>query len=230
MNRCPNPACVLKVGDGRGFIIEHRTTHPRLGHELSKRRVVTAAHCLPKLPPAHPAAHWWERTFHILGSLDGRKHDVAVECLFVDPVADIAVLGRPDEPELGNEADAYDALTNDAPVLRIGKARDGPGWVLALDNHWVPTTLEIHGLWIPNLSIDLVEAGLSGSPILNDDGRAVGVVAVGSEIVSAGGTRKPERARGQPILLLSLPGWLLQKWLRVSLDRANHPRDALRSG
>src|SRR5262249_44463616 len=73
---------VVTVGDARGFIIEH-TQH---------RLVVTAAHCLPKLPPAHPASYNHERTWKLLAPL-GEKPAVRTECLFVDPIADIAVLG-----------------------------------------------------------------------------------------------------------------------------------------
>jgi len=59
----PSPSCVVKVGDGRGFIIEHRQKLPRRKSTYRKgslkpvdfvkhRLVITAAHCLPKLPAA----------------------------------------------------------------------------------------------------------------------------------------------------------------------------------
>ena len=41
--------------------------------------------------------------------------------------------GCPDNQQLGDEADAYHELTDNVPVLRIGNARSGRGWVLALD-------------------------------------------------------------------------------------------------
>ena len=50
------------------------------------RVVVTAAHCLGNLPPAHGMAFFWERTYNLLGTLDGSKKDICAECLFVDPV------------------------------------------------------------------------------------------------------------------------------------------------
>lgn len=37
---------VIRVGDGRGFMVERQR----------QRFVLTAAHCLPRLPPAHPDA------------------------------------------------------------------------------------------------------------------------------------------------------------------------------
>lgn len=218
--RRPNPGCVIKVGHGRGFIIEHRVKVPRpkrppkgisLLPFVDRRLVVTAAHCLPKFPPATAASHWHERTYEgLLGSLDGSKNDVWAECLFADPIADVAVLGCPDSQALEDEPGAYDALVEDAPILRIGKPGSGNGWVLSLDGGWVRTTIEVFsGSGGASLSIDPTEAGMSGSPILSDAGLAVGIVALGKETASDDGKRTCERAEGQPILVRNLPGWLL---------------------
>ncbi len=217
-----SPACVVKVGEGRGFIIEYRVKTPpvKFPHGLKPlrfvkhRAVVTAAHCLPKLPPAHAGAFRSEKTYkNLLGSLDGSKKDIQAECLFADPIADIAVLGCPDEQELGDKADAYHALIEDAPVLRIGEARSGRGWVLTLDRRWIPSTLKLfQGMWGHYLETDPTEAGQSGSPILSSAGLAVGVVVIGGEAVSLStGVRKNERAGPQPILTHNLPGWLLRE-------------------
>jgi len=152
----PDVSCVVKVGDGRGFVIEHRWKLPELSTIIVKRcklrprrfaksrLVVTVAHCMGEgLPPAHPASFSEERMYRLLGSLDGSNHDIWAECLFVDPVADIAVLGRPDDQAFGQEADAYCALTGDVSAVGIDQARNGPGWVLTLDGHWTHTTLEV---------------------------------------------------------------------------------------
>jgi hypothetical protein len=107
----PNSAAsraVVTVGNsgGRGFVIETRD---------GNRLVLTAAHCLPAMPVAHPWATE-SRTWRVLAPL-GRKPSVVAQCCFVDPVADIAVLGPPSQMELTAE---YDTLVNALPALTIG--------------------------------------------------------------------------------------------------------------
>ena len=79
---------VVTVGEGRGFIVE--TSRHRF--------VVTAAHCLRRLPPLAAAAlDQYARTYaDLLAPLDDHEPKVWAECVFVDPVADVAVLGEPD--------------------------------------------------------------------------------------------------------------------------------------
>jgi hypothetical protein len=72
--------------------------------------VVTAAHCLPFFPPCISASHTEERTYKgLLGQL-GEEPTVWAECLFVDPISDLAVLGPPDGQALSDETTAYEAL------------------------------------------------------------------------------------------------------------------------
>jgi Trypsin-like peptidase domain len=215
----PSPSCVVKVGDGRGFLIEHRQKLPRMKSTYRKgslkpvdfvkrRLVITAAHCLPRLPPAPAASLTEDRTYcNLLASLESAKTSVWAECLFVDPIADIAILGCPDDQLLEEEADAYDELTDNAAVLRIGDVRSGRGWVLSLDGRWVRTNLELASGGA--LLIDPTVGGMSGSPILNDVGRSVGVVVIGTENISPSGERTNMKAGPQPRLTHHLPGWLL---------------------
>src|SRR5262249_29841032 len=93
-------SAVFRVGNGRGFVLEIGST----------RYVITAAHCLPKQPPPHGASSLCERTYsELLGRLLDKQLSVWCECLFADPVADIAILGCPDSQELGEEGEAFDA-------------------------------------------------------------------------------------------------------------------------
>jgi hypothetical protein len=211
---CPDPACVVKVGGGRGFIVEQKIQMPPLPGKVARWRtirwVITAAHCLPHLPPTHAGAAAYERTFtNLLGALGDSETTIAAECEFVDPVADIAVLGRPDYQSPGDVADAFDALTETAPVVQIGEARNGDGYVLSLEGHWISTKLE-KDFWGNSLQIDPTEEGMSGSPILNVAGQAVGVVVIGAEIRSKSGVRTNQRCGPQPILVNDLPGRILR--------------------
>jgi hypothetical protein len=116
---------VVQVSDGRGFVVE--------GDE---RDIVTASHCLPRLPT--PPSDTSERTYRTLLGPLGRKRTVWAECLFADPVGDIAVLGSPDDQERSKEAKAYQELVNGAePVLMRPCQGEEEGWLFALD---VPVT------------------------------------------------------------------------------------------
>jgi hypothetical protein len=228
---------VVKVGIGRGFVIQHSVWIPpgkmkpavftetkadgkptRIvfgaingkGRYLDRRLVVTAAHCLPYLPPCHVTSPIEECTYKsLLGTLDSHKPEVWATCLFVDPVADIAVLGSPDGLVL---AEAYEALTDGVPVLRVGKPpREGSAWVLTLGGQWVRCTVGPTGdyLWIDNTK--KVEGGMSGSPILSDHGTVIGVLCVGNPTIDSDRVRRPTRSFPHPVLAHHLPGWLLRK-------------------
>jgi hypothetical protein len=85
-----------------------------------QRLVITAGHCLPRLPPSHTASYIWERTYErLLGPLDAKEPTVWAECLFVDPIADLAVLGVPDGQELIDENKQYEVLTRTMTPLRV---------------------------------------------------------------------------------------------------------------
>lgn len=201
-----NAGAVLRVGQARGFLMEADGSPGRL--------IVTAAHCLPKLPPAHPFSYLRERTFkNLVGPLKGRP-SVGAECLFVDPVADIAVLGRPDDQALPDQADAYDALVGkrmpillarDLPLLKPWEQGEGEvagvaAQVLSLDGQWTACRVTLgDSLTLPG---GVVAPGMSGSPVCVEEG-AVGVVSIGSLEPSLG-------AFGQPRLSEALPGWLLR--------------------
>ena len=69
---------VVKVDGGRGFIVEAGRN----------RFILTAAHCLPKLPCAASILDYSHRTYQeVLGSLGDGETNVWAECLFADPVA-----------------------------------------------------------------------------------------------------------------------------------------------
>jgi hypothetical protein len=192
MTNLPNISGVVRVGGGRGFVVRFRFKRwlPAFRQEAGRYvvrtelRIVTAAHCLPKLLPPHAWSHLEERTYKNLVGVLGKKRNVWAECLFADPIADIAVLGCPDNQELSDQADAYNALVESVKPLKLGEPEleKGSGWPLSLDKpyRWLPTPTNC-----PNVDCLLtgqVEAGMSGSPVLNSKGQAVAVAAIGGTL------------------------------------------------
>ena len=219
---------ILKVGEGRGFVVQ--SGRPSVGNP--GRYVITAAHCLPKLPPPHP---WLEeRTFsNLLGAL-GETATVCAECVFADPIRDIAVLSSPDDQELSDEAESYEELifaqSTALPIGDIPESSRSAGrqrratliWLLHLDGEWLQcsaVTTPGSGLWLSNASKALV-GGMSGSPCLDANGVAVGVFSTSSNIAGPG-----DHTGGGPQARLtqSLPGWLL-RYLTYSQPRPRHRR------
>jgi hypothetical protein len=202
---------VVKVGGGRGFVTE--TDRERL--------VITAAHCLPHLPARDGFAE--ERTYaKLLGRIERKRTPVWAECLFVDPIADLAVLGSPDNQELWEEAADYEALVGAAIPLSIGDftlirpphtLRGGEtvfgrpqaecsGWLLSLDRRWFrcDVTAYSRGMNLTNPA-EAVVSGMSGSPVVRDDGTAIGLACLsfGSSL------------HGGPLLSRHLPRWLFEE-------------------
>jgi len=107
-------SAVLKLGHGRGFVVSY-------GED--ERAIITDAHCLPTdeagrllLPPAHKMSHE-ERIYpFLLARIGGAEAIVEAQCLFVDPIADIAVLG-PSGEEGSDRFNAYQKVVNDARTL-----------------------------------------------------------------------------------------------------------------
>jgi len=140
-----------------------------------------AAHCLPFLPPCHGMSYIQERTYGALLGPLGEKPTVMAECLFVDPVSDIAVLGEPDGQVLFDECEAYEALVDVAKPLAIGDPpNNGAAWLMSLDARWFRCAVKHNKgpLWLSNVAEEIA-GGMSGSPIVADDGSAIGVVCLG---------------------------------------------------
>ena len=198
----PAKRAVLTVGKGgRGFIIETRD---------GSRLVLTAAHCLPAIPEAHPWAD--DRTARLVAP-HGRKLSIIADYLFVDPVADIAVLGRPSDDNL---AKPYDTFVDAQSVLAIGCLpqklfAELDGWLLARDGAWFRCTMRYRndgGLWLSNIARPIV-GGMSGSPILAANGSAVGLIPSSNVDGSESGPN--------PRFDCHLPGWLLRNAVTKSV-------------
>jgi len=192
---------VVTVGNGRGFVVEAAPWQ-------WGRVVITAAHCLPFLPPAHGAAYDSERWYEALLGPLGAAPTIWAECYFVDPVADLAILGSVDNQQMPGQADTYEQLVEAAVSLRIADvSMDRAAWLLGLDGQWFRCAVQHSGgpLWVSDANEDIL-GGMSGSPIVQD-GAAVGLVSVSSG-GAAGGHR---RGGPNPRLVHALPGRMFKK-------------------
>ncbi len=200
---------IVAVGAGRGFVVQAGV----------ERLVITAGHCLPSFPICASISTTDERTYRELIGPLGKKPKVWAECLFADPISDIAVLGSPDGQVFWDDVAAYEELVDAAEPISITdlpKRRRAPtsvksladfpcarGWMFSLDGSWIECTVGHNRsmCWI-EAGADKIQGGMSGSPILADDGRAMGVVVT---------TEGPH-----PRLFDNLPGWLLRRLLARS--------------
>ena len=188
-------AGVITAGSGRGFVVEG----------AGERVVITAAHCLPFLPPAQSFFEPKERIYGPLLARLGDEPRAWAVCRFVDPIADIAVFSSPDNPH----ADEYKALIETATSLSIGGTLRHPVnfWVaarlLSLDGRrWFSCTVRHFGgpLWITHTA-EGIRSEMSASPIVTEIGTAIGVVCTAAA---------PWEGGPNPRLTHNLPGWLLR--------------------
>jgi hypothetical protein len=196
----PNHSGIVKVGEGRGFVVQAKRD----------RLVITAAHCLPKLPPYCSFDSEGDTYAWLIGPVGGQP-EIWAECLFIDPVGDIAVLGPVDDQELFEQTQAYEEMVHAVTPFRIADAPlRGSAWLYSLDEHWFQCHVwRLPGgpLWLSEAT-EGIKGGMSGSPVRNEEGRAIGVVSA-----SSGGSDLEDHREGgpNPALTRNLPGWLLRE-------------------
>ena len=157
---------IIAVGTGYGCVVQG----------AQDRFVVTAAHCLPELPPCD-SGNVDRRSYYpaLLGPPGGQKC-VAAACGFADPISGIAVLGLPNGIESPEEFDQYAKLAETATPLSIAEPPPvGLVWIPSPSGEWQSYVAISKG---ENLLISLDNSfvGMTGAPIVSDNGTAVGVV------------------------------------------------------
>jgi hypothetical protein len=172
--------------------------------------------CLPHLPDCGNMSDYIDRTYRpLLGRL-GEAPSVWAELLFADPIGDVAVLGPPDGGEMPEQWESYEALIESLDALHIGVlSKDAPVWLMHLDGSWMKCqTRSSRGLWFSGAQKGLM-GGMSGSPILSQEGQAVGVFA------TSGGASEELHTEGGPQARLTshLPGRALQEMTRARKRR-----------
>jgi hypothetical protein len=149
-----------------------------------------------------------ERTYRDLVAPLGGEPSIWAACLFVDPIADIAILGAPDNQELSDQYEAYETMVDASEVLEICEpAQRCRAFLLSLENQWFECTVQhMKGpLWISGAAAGIV-GGISGSPIMADDRTAIGVMCC------SGGTTDVSTEGGpNPRLMGNLPGWHFER-------------------
>jgi hypothetical protein len=85
-------------------------------------------------------------------------------------------------------------------------------WLVSLKNDWFRCDVAHRdGPFYIRNAVDGVLGGMPGSPIVDDQGRAVGAVSTGGGIVTKGGRGIGKITDGpmNPNLALAMPGWML---------------------
>src|SRR5438034_2727537 len=96
----------------------------------------------------------------------------------------------------------------------MGKASgSGEAWLFGLDGEWFKCGMELHensnALWLGATPKN--KAGMSGSPIVTENGDAIGVFVIGTQSRTADGVVTPQKSGPHPVLANHLPGWLARK-------------------
>ena len=191
---------IVTVGEGFGFVAEA---------ENGDRIVITSFHCISSadfegqdplidpVPPIYSAQ---------LGAF-GEKPTVWADCLFANPLVDLAILGSPDErgPE---DIERYYALVTGASSIGISEIPpNASGLLFSPHGEWFTCTVSRHldgPLWIKDAAED-IPCGMSGSPIFSRTGAAVGILC-------STDSREPSGPNAR--LMRDLPGWALRNLKR----------------
>jgi hypothetical protein len=167
---------------------------------------------------------------NVIGSLFSEQGAISAELYVYSLTDDIAVFGAPDIQELYDECAEYEQFTAAAMTIgklsdiaappqllgldadpaaflsaleerRQYQARTEAAFILSLDGEWLPCTVHNSGRFLAICDgADHVKGGMSGSPIINTNGDAIGLISTSGAGFSL-----------NPSLIDCLPPWLLRK-------------------
>jgi hypothetical protein len=122
-----------------------------------------------------------ERTYkHLLGAI-GQHAKIWAKCLFADPVSDIAILGGPDDQTFFEQSDQWETFIGVLKPIPIRRPRLGETiYMLSLRGELVSGVIRFGNEQVLKIEStgDVIQPGMSGSPILNEDGHAVSLCSV----------------------------------------------------
>jgi S1-C subfamily serine protease len=169
--------------------------------------ILTAAHCVDW--DGHGGMALGDHMLESVETKDGKRFRLSVAA--VEPCADIAVLECADNQMFYDDADAFESWVEQVapvPVRDSLLAPDEPILihVLTHDRGWVGGRATKHGLRqvgrVAIETIDPIEGGTSGGPVVDADGALVGVVSWTAEGSGAEGG-------AIPLACHALPAWVL---------------------
>jgi len=171
--------------------------------------ILTAAHCVEWSTDGGMALE--DPPPQQIRTYDGR---LLLTCpVAVEPVADIAVLGSVDDQRFPDEAESWQRFVEDTqPVslatVELACGREFGVMLVSHDGKWLTAkatmlTPQATTIWVE--SEVPIEGGASGGPIVDTDGRLVGIVSNSSFDPSSPDARPSTGTHPRPTL--TLPVW-----------------------
>lgn len=151
--------------------------------------IVTACHCLPRLPDPMMQGDDVIRMF--IKRFSSPKAGAQAEVIYADACSDIAILGPVSSQDALDELLRYEAVVSAIEPVRVTLAclprlQKMKVHVRTVRGDWLSGVAFVVGTGGRNLAVQLdrdsarIPGGTSGSPVFNEKGVAVGVLKIGS--------------------------------------------------
>jgi S1-C subfamily serine protease len=173
--------------------------------------IVTAAHVV-NWDVTGQMAQLWDSLYWEDVEIGGRS--VKAQVYAVEPVADVAVLGAPDDQAHADVAEAFEACLESIKPVPIC-TKDFPlgepfaVYIRAHTGDWIKGQAVQRGVNAQYLGITPegdIKGGTSGSPVVTAQGLLVGVISR-----AGGAVGEPTSFSVVPRLHLTAPGWLIRR-------------------